>query len=124
MAIGDNQHFPSPRIAVSASDAKPAPSPYAALNGARRDAAADALPADADAEAARLGAETERLAALKRALWDSFQVAPQSPVRAPIVDLTMAYTDALRLELKLRASAKEQRSAAAKVLAKSGIRSM
>ena len=122
MAIGDNRHFPSPRIAVSTSDVKPAPSPYAALNGARRDAAADALPADA--EAARLGAETERLAALKRALWDSFQVAPQSPVRAPIVDLTMAYTDALRLELMLRASAKEQRSAAAKVLAKSGIRSL
>lgn len=47
-----------------------------------------------------------------------------SPVRAPIVDLTMAYTDALRLELKLRASAKEQRSAAAKALAKSGVRSL
>ena len=105
---------------MSASDAKPASSSYAALNGVRRDA--DALPADA--EAARLAAETERLATLKRALWDSFQVAPQSPVRAPIVDLTMAYTDALRLELKLRASAKEQRSAAAKVLAKSGIRSL
>lgn len=47
-----------------------------------------------------------------------------SPVRAPIVDMTMAYTDALRLELKLRAAGKEQRSAAAKVLAKSGIRSV
>lgn len=107
---------------MSASDTKSAPSPYAALNGARTGASANATPADA--EAARLVAETERLATLKRALWESFQVAPQSPIRAPIVDLTMAYTDALRLELKLRASAKEQCSAAAKVLAKSGVRSL
>lgn len=81
-------------------------------------------PVIGDAEAAHLAAETERLGALKGALWASFQAAPMSPVRAPIVDLTMAYTDALRLELKLRAAGKEQRSAAAKALAKSGIRSL
>lgn len=111
---------------------KPGPAPasaYSAMNdtAAAREAgtaraAPDAVPVNA--ETAHLAAETERLSALKGALWASFQAAPMSPVRAPIVDMTMAYTDALRLELKLRASAKEQRAAAAKALAKSGIRSL
>lgn len=114
---------------MTATPPKPGPaSPYTALNGAHSAGTADGVgaraPVVADAETAHLAAETERLGALKGALWASFQAAPMSPVRAPIVDLTMAYTDALRLELKLRASAKEQRSAAAKVLAKSGIRSL
>ncbi|MEQ1613247.1 MAG: hypothetical protein ABL904_10880 [Hyphomicrobiaceae bacterium] len=104
-------------------------SAYSPLNGtgaARDDGTTRAVPdaAPVNAETAHLAAETERLSALKGALWASFQAAPMSPVRAPIVDMTMAYTDALRLELKLRASAKEQRAAAAKALAKSGIRSL
>lgn len=105
---------------MSASDHKSAPSPYAALNAARSGAPADTTPADA--EAARLVAETERLATLKRALWESFQVAPQSPVRAPIVDVTMAYTDALRLELRLRAAGRKP-ATAPRVSPKTGIRS-
>ncbi len=111
---------------------KPGPAPasvYSAMNdtsAAREAGTARAAPdaAPVSAEAAHLAAETERLCALKGALWASFQAAPMSPVRAPIVDLIMAYTDALRLELKLRAAGKEQRSAAAKALAKSGIRSL
>lgn len=107
----------------------PAPaSPYTALHGSHATGTSEGGvargPVIGDAEAAHLAAETERLGALKGALWASFQAAPMSPVRAPIVDLTMAYTDALRLELKLRAAGKEQRSAAAKALAKSGIRSL
>lgn len=116
---------------MTAPPQKPGPapvSPYTALHGAHAagpvSGAAARAPAAVDAESVHLAAETERLGALKGALWASFQAAPMSPVRAPIVDLTMAYTDALRLELKLRASAKEQRSAAAKVLAKSGVRAL
>lgn len=110
---------------------KPGPAPasaYTALHGvhssAQQDGVAARSPGTGDAETMHLAAETERLGALKGALWASFQAAPMSPVRAPIVDLTMAYTDALRLELKLRAAGKEQRSAAAKTLAKSGVRSL
>lgn len=92
----------------------PAPaSPYSALNGAqpagRDEATGGAVPA-ADPEAALLATETERLGALKGALWASFQSAPASAVRAPIVDVTMAYTDALRMELKLRAAGKQTKA--------------
>ena len=116
---------------MTAPPPKPGPAPassYSALHGAHVAAPSDGGvargPAAGDAESALLAAETERLGALKGALWASFQAAPMSPVRAPIVDLTMAYTDALRLELKLRAAGKEQRLAAAKALSKSGIRSV
>lgn len=115
---------------MTASPPKPGPapaSPYTALHGAhagQSDGVAARAPVAGDAESSHLAAETERLGALKGALWASFQAAPMSPVRAPIVDLTMAYTDALRLELKLRAAGKEQRSAAAKALAKSGVRAL
>lgn len=105
---------------MSAADPKAAPSPYAALHAPRSGTAADGTPADA--EAVRLVTETERLAALKRALWESFQVAPQSPVRAPIVDVTMAYTDALRLELRLRAAGRKPVTAP-KVNPRTGFRS-
>ena len=109
-----------PESPVSATHPKPAPSPYAALNGARDDQM-QAAPLAADPETARLAAETDRLAALKRALWESFQVAPQSPVRAPIVDVTMAYTDALRLELRLRAAGKKP-AVAPRLAPKTGFR--
>lgn len=114
---------------MTTSPPKPSPAPasaYTALHSSHTAAPSDgvAARAPADAETAHLATETERLGALKGALWASFQAAPMSPVRAPIVDLTMAYTDALRLELKLRAAGKEQRSAAAKALAKSGVRSL
>ena len=116
---------------MTAQSPKPAPGPasaYSSLHGAPAagpaDGGASRTPGTVDAETAHLAAETERLGALKGALWASFQAAPMSPVRAPIVDLTMAYTDALRLELKLRAAGKEHRSAAAKALSKSGIRAV
>lgn len=120
---------PACEASLTAPPPKPGPapaSPYTALHGAHATGPSDGVaargPVAGDAESAHLASETERLGALKGALWASFQAAPMSPVRAPIVDLTMAYTDALRLELKLRAAGKEQRSAAAKALAKSGVR--
>lgn len=100
-------------------------SPYSAL-GAAPEARQDEIKrvgGEAEAEAALLRAETERLALLKKAMWESFQAAPLSPVRAPVIDLVMAYTDALRLELKLRASAKGGKAAEAiKSMARAGVK--
>lgn len=72
-----------------------------------------------------LAHETERLGALKGALWASFQADPASAVRAPIVDVTVAYTDALRLELKLRAAGKQTKADAQvrRAMARAGIKS-
>ena len=85
------------------------PASYTTLNGttARDDSAS---PAPADPDGALLATETERLGALKGALWASFVAEPATAVRAPIVDVTMAYTDALRLELKLRAAGKQSKA--------------
>ena len=100
-------------------------SPYATLNGGRRDdepaPTAPAAPRT-DGEVTLLAAETDRLAALKGALYASFLAAPMSPLRAPIVDLTMAYTDALRLELKLRAAGKGHTSNVVRTVAKASLR--
>ncbi|MBX9683030.1 MAG: hypothetical protein K2X41_04500 [Hyphomicrobium sp.] len=127
----DNKWFPACEASLNAPHPKPAQTPYAALNGAaadgREDAgrqqagARDAAATAADGETARWSAETERLAALKGALWASFQAEPASVVRAPIVDLTMAYTDALRMELKLRAVGKSP-GPSVRLAAKTGAR--
>jgi hypothetical protein len=116
-------------IPLTATQPKPGPTThYSALHGstlAGRDngSARDAAPVSVDCETERLTDETERLAALKGALWASFQAAPMSPVRAAIVDLTMAYTDALRMELKLRAAGKAPSSGStARFAAKAGVR--
>jgi hypothetical protein len=114
---------------LNAPHSKPAQTPYAALNGAAADGREDAGrqhasardAAATDGETARWSAETERLAALKGALWASFQAEPASVVRAPIVDLTMAYTDALRMELKLRAVGKSP-GPSVRLAAKTGVR--
>jgi hypothetical protein len=116
---------------LNAPHPKPAQTPYAALNGVTPDGREGAGPPNsgardthvsaADGETARWSAETERLAALKGALWASFQAEPASVVRAPIVDLTMAYTDALRMELKLRAVGKSP-GPSVRLAAKSGVR--
>ena len=115
---------------MNAPHPKPAQTPYASLNSAAADGREDTArpqpstrdaPATADGETARWSAETERLAALKGALWASFQAEPASVVRAPIVDLTMAYTDALRMELKLRAAGKSP-GPSVRLAAKAGVR--
>lgn len=94
---------------MSQQQPRPAPaSTYSALNGAAPREPADNMPPDPDT--ARLASETERLTALKGALWASFQAEPASAERAPIVDFTMAYTDALRLELRLRAAGKQSKA--------------
>ena len=124
---GDNDGNFRPKAPMTDPPPKTSPaSSYAVLNGGSTEhaPAPTAATPRPDDETALLAAETERLGSLKGALWASFQAAPMSPIRAPIVDLTIAYTDALRLELKLRAAGKEQRSAAAKALAKSGVRAL
>jgi hypothetical protein len=94
---------------MTAQQPRPPPT-YASLNGStsRSEPATEAAPVDP--ETSRLASETERLGALKGALWASFQADPTSAVRAPIVDVTVAYTDALRLELKLRAAGKQTKA--------------
>ncbi len=50
----------------------------------------------------RYAAEREQLAQLRAALWAAFEAGPGA-VPSSLVDLTMAYTSALRLELNLMA---------------------
>ncbi len=96
---------------MSSHQPRPASAPYATLNGsAEREPVESVQP---DPETNRLSSETERLAALKGALWASFQAEPASVERPPIVDVTMAYTDALRLELRLRSAGKQSKADAA-----------
>jgi hypothetical protein len=116
-------------IPLTATQPKPGPTThYSALNASTAAGRDDGFVRDAalvagDGETTRLADETERLAALKGALWASFQAAPMSPVRAAIVDLTMAYTDALRMELKLRAAGKApETGASVRFAAKAGVR--
>lgn len=111
-------------MTANAARASPA-SPYSALGAApeTRQEEVKRVGAEVEAEAALLLAETERLAVLKKAMWESFMAAPLSPVRAPVIDIVMAYTDALRLELKLRASAKGGKAAdAVRTMARAGFK--
>lgn len=50
--------------------------------------------------------EAEKLEQLRAALWAAFQAGPEGGLPATLIDLTMAYTNALRLELSLLGLAK------------------
>ena len=50
--------------------------------------------------------ESEKLAQLRAALWQAFQAGPAVALPAALIDLTVAYTSALRLELNLLGYAK------------------
>lgn len=49
--------------------------------------------------------EAERLHALREALWGAFEAGPDAGLPDTIIDLTMAYTGSLRLQLTLRSLA-------------------
>lgn len=81
---------------------------YSALRG-------DAPSADAAAPEARpqpatgdFTREAERLHALREALWGAFEAGPDAGLPDTIIDLTMAYTGSLRLQLTLRSIAWRQ----------------
>lgn len=48
-----------------------------------------------------LKAEAEKLAQMRDALWAAFRAAPEAGLPADLIDLTIAYTGALKLELSL-----------------------
>ena len=45
--------------------------------------------------------EAERLAHLREALWAAFEAGPAAGIPTTLIELTIAYTNALRLELNL-----------------------
>ncbi|SRR5581483_5633427 len=77
-------------------DASPSP------NGRARPHAAEPLVA---AKLEFLVAESEKLEALKRALWAAFQENPPASLPPALIDLVTAYTSALRLQITLLAQA-------------------
>lgn len=78
-------------------------SPYAALQ------TGDDTPVSEPKVAVRVAApidselvkEAQKLAQLRAALWSAFMAAPEAGLPADLIDLTIAYTNALRLELSL-----------------------
>lgn len=97
------------------------PAPYASLRSADSNGAAARQPADAsagkDGPSGDFNAEAERLKALREALWAAFEAGPEAGLPNTLIDLTMAYTGSLRLQLNLRAIASRQHSAKPKVSA-------
>lgn len=72
--------------------------PYASLR------AADGSQSHAsDAAAGELASEGNKLKALREALWAAFEAGPAAGLPNTLIDLTMAYTGALRLQLNLKA---------------------
>ena len=86
--------------------------PYASLRGA--DAGDDAPKAARPDERARdmaaneFAAEAEKLKALREALWAAFEAGPAAGLPNTLIDLTIAYTNALRLQLNLRSVSTRQ----------------
>jgi hypothetical protein len=81
-------------------------SPYAALHATPQDAEANTAAASdtpASALPRPVNEEAARLAELRAALWAAFEAGT---VPAGLIDLTMAYTSALRLEMSLTTGAR------------------
>jgi hypothetical protein len=82
--------------------------PYATLRGAdgsTAQSAASQEPIARSQPAKDFAAEADKLEALRGALWDAFEAGPAAGLPNTLIDLTMAYTGALRLQLNLRAVA-------------------
>lgn len=78
--------------------------PYATLRAA--DAGGSNAPGNAaEAAAGELVSEGHKLKALREALWAAFEAGPSAGLPNTLIDLTMAYTGALRLQLNLKALA-------------------
>lgn len=67
-----------------------------------------AAPSTASGE---LKAEAEKLSRLRDALWMAFEAGAEAGLPNTLIDLTMAYTGALRLQLSLKALTGRQRNA-------------
>ena len=61
-----------------------------------------------DAAATEFEAEASKLKALREALWAAFEAGPVAGLPNTLIDLTMAYTGALRLQLNLRSVSARQ----------------
>lgn len=85
--------------------------PYASL----RQTEATAASAKGDMAGATHGAASEfaqegdKLSQLRGALWSAFVAGPDAGLPNTLIDLTMAYTNALRLQLNLKALNARQR---------------
>lgn len=92
---------PSPQMRKP-SDRPYDATPYATLRSA--------APAERTGEGAAsdFAAEGEKLRALREALWAAFEAGPSAGLPNTLIDLTMAYTGALRLQLNLRSVASRQ----------------
>lgn len=76
--------------------------PYAALcstDGTHQDRQSAQTPGTTS----DLQTEAERLRALREALWGAFEAGPAAGLPNTLIDLTMAYTGSLRLQLNLKA---------------------
>lgn len=76
--------------------------PYASLRPAAGTGPKAAEPS-AEAPPNDIAAEGDKLRALREALWAAFEAGPAAGLPNTLIDLTMAYTSALRLQLNLRA---------------------
>jgi hypothetical protein len=52
--------------------------------------------------------EVEKLKQLREALWAAFEAGPEGGLPNTLIDLTIAYTNALRLQLNLRSVSSRQ----------------
>jgi hypothetical protein len=86
------------------------PAPYASLRASDTPRYEPAATKDAD-----LLSEGERLRALREALWSAFESAPSSALPNVLIDLTMAYTSSLRLQLSMKGWSTRQASPKARV---------
>ena len=86
--------------------------PYASLRGADSvDDAPKATKPDErtrDMAAQEFAAEADKLKALREALWAAFEAGPAAGLPNTLIDLTIAYTNALRLQLNLRSVSARQ----------------
>ena len=55
-----------------------------------------------------LTVEAAKLQSLRSALWDAFEAGPDGGLPNTLIDLTIAYTNALRLQLNLKSMASRQ----------------
>lgn len=82
------------------------PAGYSTLRGPDTQRAEDGNGAPSvKPSSSELAAEADRLRLLREALWHAFEAGPAAGLPNTLIDLTMAYTGSLRLQLNLRALA-------------------
>jgi len=86
--------------------------PYASLRFA--DAPRSDVPTNVDSD---LQTEGERLRAMRDALWSAFEASPSAGLPNVLIDLTMAYTNSLRLQLSMKGWTMRRAATKTKVMA-------